>query len=396
MIRDKNVVLGVTGGIAVYKSVELLRLFQKQGARVRVMMTKNAQWFVGPMTFEALSRQPVCDDLFDGKDEASIRHIDWADQADLVVVAPATANILGKLAHGIADDALSTFLMAVTCPVVLCPAMNTHMYESRANQRNLKLLGEDGFLIVPPDSGELACGTTGPGRLPAPEDILDRVYYHLSPKDLKGRNILITAGPTQEMIDPVRFISNPSSGKMGYAIARAAEYRGANVTLVSGPCELAPPKNVTVLNVRSALEMADAVYANMADAHIIIKSAAVSDYRPVTAAPHKIKKDKDTMTLEMEKNPDILFELGQRKKDQILVGFAAETQELKKNATDKLTRKNLDMIVGNIVGQPGSGFASDTNRVTFFFKDGAQDVLDVMEKDAVAHALLDRVVNLNC
>lgn len=394
MIRDKNIVLGVTGGIAVYKSVELLRLFMKQGAQVRVMMTKNAQWFVGPMTFEALSQKPVCDDLFDGKDEASIRHIEWADQADLVVVAPATANLLGKLAHGIADDALSTFLMAVTSPVILCPSMNTHMFESRANQRNLDILAEDGFLIVPPDSGKLACGTTGPGRLPDPVDILDRVYYHLSPKDFKDRHILITAGPTQEMIDPVRFISNPSSGKMGYAIAKAAEYRGAKVTLVSGPSELAPPKNVTLLRVRSALEMADAVYAHMADADIVIKSAAVSDYRPVTAAAHKIKKDKDTMTIEMEKNPDILFELGQRKKDQILVGFAAETQDLKENATDKLKRKNLDMIVGNIVGQPGSGFAADTNQVTFFFKDGTQDVLDVMEKDAVAHALLDRVVNL--
>jgi phosphopantothenoylcysteine decarboxylase / phosphopantothenate---cysteine ligase len=392
MIRDKNIVLGVTGGIAVYKSVELLRLFQKQGAHVRVIMTKNAQWFVGLTTFEALSKQSVCFDLFEGKDEASIKHIEWADEADLVVVAPATANVLGKLAHGIADDALSTFLMALTCPVVLCPAMNTHMYESKPTQRNLKLLAEDGHFIVPPDSGELACGTTGPGRLPDPEDILDRVYYHLSPKDLKDRNVLITAGPTQEMIDPVRFISNPSSGKMGYAIATAAEYRGANVTLVSGPCELPPPKNVTVVNVRSALEMADAVFANMTDAHIIIKSAAVSDYRPVTTADHKIKKDKDTMTLEMEKNPDILFELGQRKKDQILVGFAAETQELKKNATGKLERKNLDMIVGNIVGQPGSGFASDTNRVTFFFRDGTQEVLEEMEKDAVAHALLDRVV----
>ncbi len=393
MIHNKNVVLGVTGGIAVYKSVELLRLLVKEGANVRVMMTQNAKWFVGPMTFEALSRQPVCSDLFDGKSDASIRHIDWAEQADVVVVAPATANMLGKLAHGIADDALSTLMMAVTCPVILCPSMNTHMYESPATQRNLERLKEDGHFIVTPDSGDLACGTSGPGRLPEPADIMDRIFHFLSPKDLAGKNVLVTAGPTQEFIDPVRFISNPSSGKMGYAIARAAEYRGANVTLVSGPSHLVPPKNVEVINVQTAVEMSSVVFEKMASAHIIIKSAAVSDYRPVVTAAHKIKKEKDTMVVEMEKNPDILFELGQRKKDQILVGFAAETQELQKNATSKLERKNLDMIVGNLVGDPNSGFGTDTNKVTFFFRDGAHEVLEEMEKDAVAHALLDRVLN---
>ncbi|MDX9788687.1 MAG: bifunctional phosphopantothenoylcysteine decarboxylase/phosphopantothenate--cysteine ligase CoaBC [Desulfobacterales bacterium] len=391
VLRNKSIVLGVSGGIAAYKAVELLRLLQKQGADVRVMMTRNAEWFVGPMTFEAISGHPVCTSLFELGKEASIQHIEWADRADAVVVAPATGNIIGKLANGIADDALSTFLMAVTKPLILCPAMNTHMFESRATQRNLATLRSDGVFIIEPGVGEMACGTTGPGRLPEPAEILDRICAILTPKDLAGKKVLVSAGPTQEAIDPVRFISNPSSGKMGYAIARAAEYRGASVTLVAGPTSLPDPTGVCVIHVRSAADMAQAVFSCMDASDVIIKSAAVSDYRPVAPAAHKIKKNKDSMSLTLEKNQDILFSLGQRKKHQVLVGFAAETQDLETYATGKLEKKNLDMIVGNLIGHSGSGFAVDTNRVTFFYRDGASESLPQMSKDEVADTLLDRI-----
>jgi phosphopantothenoylcysteine decarboxylase / phosphopantothenate---cysteine ligase len=392
VIQKKNIILGVSGGIAAYKSVELLRLLVKQGASVRVMMTKNAQWFVGPLTFEALSDQPVCTDLFEKNDDASIRHIQWAEVADAVVIAPATANIIGKLSGGIADDALSTFLLAVTCPVIVCPSMNTHMFESPAVQRNLETLRADGHFIIAPESGTLACGTTGPGRLPEPEDIVDRIAYYLSPKDLKDKKILVTSGPTQEPVDPVRFISNPSSGKMGLAVARAAEYRGGEVTLITGPTHLPDPNNVKVIRVQTAREMAQAVFDNVAHSDIIIKTAAVSDYRPKDPATQKIKKEKGKRVLYLERTQDILKEIGRRKKDQILVGFAAETENLEQHAETKRVEKNLDIIVGNIVGEPSSGFGADTNKVTLFYKDGTQEPLPVMEKDAVAHILLDRIL----
>ena len=392
VIQKKNIILGVSGGIAAYKSVELLRLLVKQGASVRVMMTKNAQWFVGPLTFEALSGQPVCTDLFEKNDDASIRHIQWAEVADAVVIAPATANIIGKLSGGIADDALSTFMLAVTCPVIVCPSMNTHMFESRAVQRNLETLRADGHFIIDPESGTLACGTTGPGRLPEPEDIVDRIAYYLSTKDLKDKKILVTSGPTRESVDPVRFISNPSSGKMGFAVARAAEYRGGEVTLITGPTHLPDPNNVKIIRIQTAREMAQAVFENMEHSDIIIKTAAVSDYRPKDPATQKIKKEKGELVLYLERTQDILKEIGMRKKDQILVGFAAETENLEQHAETKRVEKNLDIIVGNIVGEPSSGFGADTNKVTLFYKDGTQEPLPVMEKDAVAHILLDRIL----
>jgi phosphopantothenoylcysteine decarboxylase/phosphopantothenate--cysteine ligase len=392
VIQKKNIILGVSGGIAAYKSVELLRLLVKQGASVRVMMTKNAQWFVGPLTFEALSGQPVCTDLFEKNDDASIRHIQWAEAADAVVIAPATANIIGKLSGGIADDALSTFMLAVTCPVIVCPSMNTHMFESRAVQRNLETLRADGHFIIDPESGTLACGTTGPGRLPEPEDIVDRIAYYLSTKDLKDKKILVTSGPTRESVDPVRFISNPSSGKMGFAVARAAEYRGGEVTLITGPTHLPDPNNVKIIRIQTAREMAQAVFDNMEHSDIIIKAAAVSDYRPKDPATQKIKKEKGELVLYLERTQDILKEIGMRKKDQILVGFAAETENLEQHAETKRVEKNLDIIVGNIVGEPSSGFGADTNKVTLFYKDGTQEPLPVMEKDAVAHILLDRIL----
>ena len=393
-MQNKSIVLGVCGGIAAYKSVELLRLLVKQGAGVRTVMTRNAQEFVGPVTFKALSKQAVCADLFERSADASIRHIEWAEEADAVVIAPATANIIGKLANGLADDALSTFMMAVTCPVVICPSMNTHMYESKAVQRNIKRLKDDGYFVLEPEAGELACGATGPGRLPEPEDIMDRLRYYLAPKDFEGKRLLVTAGPTQEPIDPVRFISNPSSGKMGYAVARAAEHRGGRVTLITGPTHLPDPNNVSVFKVRTAQEMALKVFEHMRDCDVVVKTAAVSDFRPKDQAGHKLKKDAGETVLVMQKNQDILKELGSRKKDQILVGFAAETENLEQYAAKKLAEKNLDMIAANLIGHPSSGFGSDTNEMTIFFKDGTKEPLPVMEKEEVAHLLLDRILQL--
>jgi len=392
MLMDKEIVLGVCGGIAAYKAPELLRLMMRAGARVRVIMTRNARAFVGPATFEALSGRKVCADLFDPHDpDASVKHIEWAQEARAVVIAPATANLVGKLACGIADDALTTFLLAVTCPVLICPSMNTHMYLSPPVQRNLATLRQDGRTVLKPGSGQLACGTTGPGRLPEPPVILDRLQAALSSKDLAGKHVIVTAGPTWERLDPVRFISNPASGKMGYALAQAAEYRGARVTLITGPTHLSPPVNVETVAVESAAEMADAVFARFKTAHIVIKAAAVGDYRPAALSPHKIKKSADVLNLELVKNPDILSALGREKGDVFLVGFAAETQDLRENATEKLTRKNLDMIVGNLVGGSDSGFSADTNRVTLFFRSGESESLDLMPKEAVAHRILDRI-----
>ncbi len=392
-LKEKSIILGVSGGIAAYKSVELLRLLTKQGALVRVVMTRNAGHFVGWMTFQALSGYPVCNDLFDKGDEGSFKHIDWATEADAVVIAPATANTIGKLAHGIADDALSTMMTVVSAPVLLCPSMNTNMYQNKAVQRNLEILRKDGMGILAPGSGELACGTVGPGRLPEPEVILDRLISFLTPKDLARKKVLVTAGATQEPIDPVRFISNPSSGKMGYAVACAAEHRGADVTLVSGPTHLAPPVNVDTIRIGTAEEMAVAVLENANLYDVIIKTAAVSDYRPQTAAENKIKKDQNTLTLQLGKTVDILKELGRRKTDQILVGFAAETENLDKYAAKKLAEKNLDIIAGNLIGHPDSGFQCDTNKVTLYYEDGAREDLAVMEKETIAHILLDRVVD---
>ncbi len=393
IIDKKNIVLGVSGGIAAYKSAELLRLLVKNGAKVRVIMTQNANAFVGPVTFEALSGQKVCTSLFERDGDASIKHIDWATEADAVVIAPATANVVGKFAHGIADDALSTFILAVTCPVLVCPSMNTQMFESRSVQRNLDQLKADGYFVIDPESGELACGTIGPGRLPEPEDILDRLLYTLYPKDLAGEHILVTAGPTCEHFDPVRFISNPSSGKMGFAVARAAEHRGGKVSLVTGPTNLADPNHVSVIRVRTAQEMAAEVFERMDASDIIVKTAAVSDYRPQDQVGYKIKKGEEEHVLVLEKNLDILKELGRRKKHQILVGFAAETENLEENAAKKLAEKHLDMIAANLIGEPSSGFGTDTNTVTLFYKDGTKESLPMMHKDGVAHVLLDRIVS---
>jgi len=390
-LDGKRIVVGVSGGIAAYKSPELVRILKKQGADVRIIMTEHAEEFIGALTFEALSGRDVCRSLFDGKDKGAIRHIQWAEESDAVVIAPATANIIGKLASGIADDALTTFLLAVTAPVLVCPSMNTHMYENITVQRNISTLEAAGYIMVEPEAGELACGTTGAGRLPEPRYIADRVARAICPKDLKGKTVLVSAGPTREAIDPVRYISNHSSGKMGYAVARAAEFRGADVTLISGPTSLEPLAGVTLIKTTSAKEMAEAAFKEADDADIIVKVAAVADYRPAHVSEHKIKKETDKLNLSLDKNPDILKELGARKKDQFLVGFAAETRDLDTNAKKKAEDKNLDMIVGNIIGAPSSGFGSDTNLVTFYFKDGTKESLPEMSKDEVAHALFDHV-----
>lgn len=390
-IPGKRIVLGVTGGIAAYKAAELVRLLIKEEALVRVLMTKNACRFVGPMTFEALSQQKVCRTLFETSDEAAVQHIHWAEEADAVVIAPATANCIGKLAAGIADDALSTFMLAVTSPVLICPAMNTNMYRSRQVQHNLGRLKSYGYDILEPGSGELACGTVGPGRLPDPAIIMDAVRSLFQPKDFLGRRVLITAGPTREPIDPVRFITNPSSGKMGYAIAKAAAMRGAEVTLISGPTALPPPLGVRLIQVTTAAEMASAVLDEM-DAHqIIIKTAAVADFRPAEVSDLKIKKEHAEPVIPLERTQDILKELGVRKSGQILVGFAAETHDMESYAKSKLEAKNLDMIVANCIGSPEAGFQSDTNRVTFYFRNGEQETVGLMSKIDLAGVLLDRI-----
>ncbi|WP_457551887.1 bifunctional phosphopantothenoylcysteine decarboxylase/phosphopantothenate--cysteine ligase CoaBC [Desulfobacula sp.] len=392
--ENKNILLGVTGGIAAYKSVEFLRLLKKAGANVNVLMTDSAQKFVGKTTFEILSEKPVLTDLFFDT-ESSVKHIDLATAADAVIIAPATANTIAKLAHGIADDALSTTLLAVTCPVLVCPSMNTDMYQNIRVQRNLDILEKDGWNILDPDSGVLACKTVGAGRLPEPWFIFDRVEAMLGKKDLKGKNMLVSAGPTIEPLDPVRFISNHSSGKMGYAIARAAEKRGAQVTLVSGPVSLDTPVGVERIDVETCEQMAEKILANLDRADIIIKVAAVADYRPLDPKSRKIKKkdnNKDLSIL-MTQNPDILKAIGKKKtKNQFLVGFAAETDDLEKNARLKMKKKNLDMIAANIVGSSESGFKADTNKVKLFFKDGSLFDIPLMGKDKIADILIDKVL----
>ncbi len=393
MFQDKQILLGVTGGIAAYKSVELLRLFKKAGARVNVVMTQSAMKFVGKTTFEVLSENPVLSDLY-ADTRSSVTHIDLATGADAAVIAPATANIIGKMAGGIADDALSTTLLAVSAPVMICPSMNTDMYQNIRVQRNLDLLESDGCHILDPDSGVLACKTVGAGRLPEPWFIFDRVAAMLTPKDLKEKRILISAGPTVEPIDPVRFISNHSSGKMGYAIARAAEKRGATVTLVSGPVSLDPPVGTTCIRVQTCDEMAGQMLTLLEQADIIIKVAAVADYRPVDAKSRKIKKKDHTdgLSISLTENPDILRLIGEKKTDrQFLVGFAAETHDLDKNAVLKMEKKNLDMIAANLVGQEGSGFKADTNKVRLFCRDGSRLDIPLMEKERVANVLLDHI-----
>ena len=395
MMAGKKIVLGVCGGIAAYKAVEIVSRLKKAGASVQVIMTQGATKFVTPLTFRELSGNPVVHTMWDEPKTWNVEHIAIASWADCFLLAPATANIIGKLAHGIADDMLSTTLLATTAPVILAPAMNTNMYLNPITQQNIEKLRGVGYRFIEPGTGSLACGTSGPGRLPEPVDIVRAVEEFLTENlDLSGKKILVTAGGTREPIDPVRFIGNRSSGKMGYALAEAAAQRGATVILISGPVHLPPPPGVTTILVESARQMRDAVMAEFAECDIVIKAAAVADYRVSHQASHKIKKTDDNLTLILEKNPDILAELGQLKKNQVLVGFAAETEDLIGHAADKLRRKKADMIVANDVSLPGAGFNCDTNVVKLLYKDGRVEELPKMSKKELAGLILDRIIVL--
>ena len=392
MSSGQTIVIGVAGGIAAYKAVEIVSRLKKAGYTVYVIMTKAATEFVTPLTFREISGNPVVADMWEEPKTWNVQHIALASRADLFLLAPATANIIGKIANGIADDMLTTTVMATKAPIILAPAMNTNTYLNPITQQNLNKLAGVGYHIIEPASGMLACGVDGPGRLPEPADIVKKVQSLLQGnRDLAGKRILVTAAGTREPIDPVRYIGNHSSGKMGYALAEAAAARGAEVILVSGPSSLASPAGITVKRVETAAQMREAVLAEFDTVNVVIKAAAVADYRPETAADQKIKKTGNTLTLSMVKNPDILRELGERKKHQLLIGFAAETQELLSHAQEKLIKKNLDMIVANDVTLPGAGFNTDTNIVRVIHKNGQIEELPQLTKRQVAEILIDRI-----
>ena len=397
MLQGKKIVLGVTGGIAVYKAVDLVSRLRKAGCEVRVVMTEHAQQFVTPLTFKEISGNAVATSMWNANQEFNVEHIALANWADAFLVAPATATILAKMACGIADDLLSTTLLAAQAPIVVCPAMNTGMYQNPATQENIAKLQERGVTVMPPAVGHLACGTSGPGRLPEPQQIVEfmSAFFAGREGDLRGLRVLVTAAGTREPIDPVRYVGNRSSGKMGYAVAQMAAERGADVLLISGPSALATPPNVRVVNVETTNEMLEACLAAYGDVDIVIKAAAVADYRPRDVADQKIKKKTDdALTVVMDKNPDILKTLGAKKEQQVLVGFAAETQNLLANAREKVVKKNLDMIVANDVTAAGAGFNSDTNIVKFLFANGDVRELEQMPKVDVANKILDEAIRI--
>ena len=397
MLKGKKIVLGVTGGIAVYKAVDLVSRLRKQGCQVRVVMTEHAQQFVTPLTFKEISGNQVAVSMWSSNQEFNVEHIALANWADAFVVAPATANIIAKMAYGLADDLLSTTLLAAQAPIVVCPAMNTGMYENAATQENIAKLQGRGVTVMPPAVGKLACGTSGAGRLPEPQEIVEflSAFFAKREGDLCGLKVLVTAAGTREPIDPVRFVGNRSSGKMGYAVAQMAAERGAEVLLVSGPSALAIPANVKAIKVETTNEMLEACLEAYEAADIVIKAAAVADYRPRDVADQKIKKKTDdALTVVMDKNPDILKTLGAQKTHQVLVGFAAETQNLLENARDKVVKKNLDMIVANDVTAAGAGFNADTNIVKFLFANGDVRSLEQMPKVDVANCILDEALKI--
>lgn len=395
MLKGKTVVLGVTGGIAAYKIANLASMLVKLHCDVHVIMTQNATNFITPITFETLTNNKCLIDTFDRNFQFHVEHVALAKRADVVMIAPATANVIGKLAHGIADDMLTTTVLACTCKKFVAPAMNTQMYRNPIVQDNMKTLEQYGFELIEPATGFLACRDVGEGKLPDPEVLLQYILRELAfEKDMTGKKVLVTAGPTQESIDPVRYITNHSTGKMGYAIARHCMMRGADVTLVSGPTNLNPPPFVTVIPVVSAKEMFDAVTSQAKDQDIIIKSAAVADYRPATVASEKMKKSDNALALDLEKTEDILKYLGEHKKEtQFLCGFSMETENMLDNSRAKLAKKNLDMIVANNLKQTGAGFGTDTNIVTLITKNDEQE-LPILTKDEVAKAIVDKILTL--
>lgn len=395
MLTNKNIIVGICGGISAYKVVDVVSRLKKLNANVTVIMTQNATKFVSPLTLRAISHEPVITDMFEEPDNWDTEHISLAQKADLFVVAPATANILGKIAAGVADDMLTTTVMATSAPVLFVPAMNTGMYENLIVQENIEKLTAHGYWVMPPCSGQLACGTSGMGRLPEPQQIVDEIIEILTPKrDLVGKKVLITAGPTVEAIDPVRFISNRSSGKMGYAIAENAIKRGAAVVLVSGPVNIKPPTGADYISVTTADEMYRAVMNNYETCDVLIMMAAVADYRSESIEVNKIKKTDDQMTIRLTKNPDIAAELGKVKGNRILVGACAETEHLLENADKKIKSKNLDMIMANDVTEEGAGFGTDTNIVQIVSRNGDITSLPLMSKREVADHLLSKIAAL--
>ena len=395
MLKDKTVLLGVTGSIAAYKIASLASALKKLHADVHVLMTKNATNFINPITFESLTGNKCLVDTFDRNFQFQVEHVSIAKKADVVMIAPASANVIGKIAHGIADDMLTTTVMACKCPVYISPAMNTNMYENPILQDNLKTLEKYGYQIITPASGYLACGDTGAGKMPEPETLLQYIIQEIAfEKDLKGKKILITAGPTQEKIDPVRYITNHSSGKMGYALAKRAALRGAEVTLVSGQVSITPPPFVKVISVTSAKDMFDAVTAVSEEQDIIIKAAAVADYRPAFVSDEKMKKKDGELSIELERTDDILKYLGEHKREgQFLCGFSMETQNMISNSRDKLNKKNLDMIAANNLKEEGAGFKTDTNVLTLITQN-EEVSLDMMSKEDAAGVILDKIISM--
>ncbi|SEM31825.1 Phosphopantothenate-cysteine ligase /Phosphopantothenoylcysteine decarboxylase [Syntrophus gentianae] len=391
MLKDRKIVLGITGGIAAYKAAELTRQLVKEGAKVKVIMTRHAAEFITPLTMQTLSGSPVFLDMFATIKDFEIAHIALADYADLLVIVPATANVIGKIASGIADDLLTTTVMATRAPILICPAMNVKMFENAIAQENIQKLAEHGFHVLEPAAGELACGTSGKGRLPEVPEIQEEIETLLTEKDLAEEHLLVTAGPTREPFDPVRFITNYSSGKMGYAIATMARRRGATVTLISGPTQLPVPSGVRFLSVSSAREMRDAVMTTLPEATVVIKAAAVADYRPAVRQEQKMKKKDEDLTLKLERNPDIIQEIGKQKENRILVGFAMESEHLVEHAIGKMVAKNMDFIVANDVTKQGAGFQGDTNIITILDREGEMEELPLMDKMAAAGIILDKV-----
>ena len=394
-LKNKTILLGVTGGIAAYKSASLTSLLVKSGAEVHVLMTENAKNFINPITFETLTGHKCVTDTFDRNFEFNVEHVALAKKADVVMIAPATANVIAKLAHGLADDMLTTTILACKCPKIIVPAMNTAMYENPITQDNLATLRRYGMDIVTPASGYLACGDTGTGKMPEPSDLYEHILRHCAcPKDMEGLKVLVTAGPTQEAIDPVRYITNHSSGKMGYSIAKACMLRGANVTLVTGKTALEPPKFVHVVPIITAKDMFNAVTSRSKDMDIIIKAAAVADYSPSQVSDEKVKKADAELSIPLERTDDILKYLGEHKlPNQFLCGFSMETENMLENSRKKLAKKNLDMIVANNLKIKGAGFETDTNIVTLITKNSETE-LPIMEKDEVAFRLLDAILEL--
>ena len=396
MLKDKTVVIGVSGGIAVYKTLDVVSRLRKLGVNVNVIMTKSATEFVTPLSFQSLSQNYVVCDMFEDPKTWDVEHISLAKRADVFLIAPATANVIGKIANGIADDMLTTTVMATKAKVLIAPAMNTNMYENPILQRNINTLKELGYNFVEPESGRLACGDTGKGKLASPETIVDEVVKLLSKgQDLKGKSIIVTAGPTVESIDPMRYITNRSTGKMGYSIAKEAIERGADVTLITGPTNLTPPQNLKKLvKIQSAKDMYEAVLANLDENDVVIKSAAVADYKPKNYSNKKIKKSDDDLVIELDRNKDIAQEIGKIKNNKILVGFAAETNDLIENASLKIKKKNLDFIVANDLTKEGAGFGVDTNIVKIIDKEGNITEYPKMKKEEVANIILDKIKEL--